>query len=438
MRRAARRIVEKLRAKGHEAFFAGGWVRDSLLRRKPLDVDIATSALPDEVARIFPNSTPIGAQFGVVQVRTYGHPYEVATFRSEGPYLDGRHPSEVSFVGPKQDAQRRDFTVNGLFYDPVSERVIDYVHGRADLRRRIIRTIGKPSERFAEDKLRMLRALRFACSLRFEIAPETWQAIRDSAAEILVVSRERIRDELLKILTGPDPVRGLNLLHESGLLSHIVPEVESMRGVNQPPEYHPEGDVFVHTRMMLGMMRNPTPVFALGVLLHDVGKPPTFAVKERIRFDGHVEVGAKMAEEICRRLRISNHETQEVVDLVLNHLRFMHVKEMRESTLRRFLSKPNFADHLELHRLDCLCSHGDLESYRFCKARLEAIQREPPLPPPLITGHDLIAMGYQPGPLFKKILSAVEDLQLERTLTTREDALRYVQEVFPQPEQTNS
>jgi poly(A) polymerase len=436
MRKAARRIVEKLRAKGHEAFFAGGWVRDSLLRRKPLDVDIATSALPDEVVRIFPSSTPIGAQFGVVQVRMYGRAYEVATFRSEGPYLDGRHPSEVSFVGPRQDAQRRDFTVNGLFYDPLAARVIDYVHGRADLQRRIIRTIGKPNERFAEDKLRMLRAIRFACSLNFEIAPETWQAIRDSAADIRLVSWERIRDELLKILTGRDPVRGLDLLHESGLLLQILPEVESMRGVHQPPEYHPEGDVFVHTRMMLGMLRNPSAVLALGVLLHDVGKPPTFAVKERIRFDGHVEIGARMAEEVCKRLRISNDETQQVVDLVLNHLRFMHVKEMRESTLRRFLSKANFADHLELHRLDCLSSHGDLESYRFCKAKLESMRMEPPPQPPLITGHDLIAMGYQPGPVFKKILDAVEDLQLERAVSTREDALRYVQEAFPLQEQT--
>jgi poly(A) polymerase len=436
MRKAAQRIVEKLRAKGHEAFFAGGWVRDSLLRRKPVDVDIATSALPDEVLRIFPNSTPIGAQFGVVQVRMYGRAYEVATFRSEGPYHDGRHPSQVSFVGPRQDAQRRDFTVNGLFYDPLAARVIDYIHGRGDLQRRIIRTIGKPNERFAEDKLRMLRAVRFACSLNFEIAPETWQAIRDSASEIRLVSWERIRDELLKILTGRDPVRGLDLLHESGLLLQILPEVESMRGVDQPPEYHPEGDVFVHTRMMLGMLRNPSAVLALGVLLHDVGKPPTFAVKERIRFDGHVEIGARMAEEVCKRLRISNDQTQQVVDLVLNHLRFMHVKEMRESTLRRFLSKVNFADHLELHRLDCLSSHGDLESYRFCEAKLESMRMEPPQQPPLITGHDLIAMGYQPGPVFKKILGAVEDLQLERAVASREDALRYVQEAFPLQEQT--
>jgi poly(A) polymerase len=284
----------------------------------------------------------------------------------------------------------------------------------------------------------MLRAIRFACSLNFEIAPETWQAIRESAAEIRLVSWERIRDELLKILTGRDPVRGLDLLHESGLLLQILPEVESMRGVLQPPEYHPEGDVFVHTRMMLGMLRNPSTALALGVLLHDVGKPPTFAVKERIRFDGHVEVGARIAEEICKRLRISNDETRQVVDLVLNHLRFMHVKEMRESTLRRFLSKANFADHMELHRLDCLSSHGDLESYRFCKAKLESMRMEPPQQPPLITGHDLIAMGYQPGPIFKKILGAVEDLQLERAVATREDALRYVQETFPLQEQTKS
>src|SRR5688572_6802315 len=290
MRKAAKRIVEKLRLHGHEAFFAGGCVRDQIMRKKPKDIDIATSAAPDQVLELFPGSMAVGAQFGVVLARVYGRSYEVATFRTEGPYLDGRHPSTVSFTGPKQDAQRRDFTVNGLFYDPVADRIIDYVHGKADIQQKILRTIGKPKDRFVEDKLRMLRAVRFACSLDFQIEQETMQAIKELSGEILQVSWERIRDELLKILTGPDPARGLDLLAESGLLTHVLPEVAAMRGVEQPPEYHPEGDVFIHTRMMLGMQRKPTAVFSLAVLLHDVGKPPTFAVKERIRFDGHVEV----------------------------------------------------------------------------------------------------------------------------------------------------
>ena len=434
MRRAAQRIVEKLRLHGHEAFFAGGWVRDFLMRRKPTDIDIATSARPDEVLKLFPNALTVGAQFGVVSVRMYGRSYEVATFRKEGPYLDGRHPSHVAFAGPRQDALRRDFTVNGLFYDPVAARVIDYVRGKRDLQRRLLRAIGKPGERFEEDKLRMLRAVRFACSLGFEIHSDTWEAIRASAASILQVSWERIRDEVLKILTGPAPARGLDLLHESGLLTHILPEVEAMRGVEQPPEFHPEGDVFVHTRMALGLLRRPTPVLALGTLLHDVGKPPTFAVKERIRFDGHVEVGARMAEEICRRLRVSNDETAAVVDLVENHLRFMHVHEMRQSTLKRFLRKPNFADHLELHRVDCLSSHGSLETYRFCKAKLEELRNETLSPPRLLTGDDLIDLGYAPGPLFREILDAVEDKQLEHAVSTREEAIEFVLANFPRPE----
>ncbi len=436
--RAARRIVEKLRLHGHEAFFAGGWVRDFLMRRRPKDIDIATSALPEEVLRIFPNAIKIGAKFGVVQVRLYRRAYEVAAFRTEGPYLDGRHPSEVKFAGPKQDALRRDFTINGLFYDPLADRVIDYVHGRADIRRQIVRTIGNPRERFTEDKLRMLRAVRFSCSLNFVIEPATWEVIGELATEILQISWERIRDEIIKIITRPNAGRGLNLLHESGLLNQILPEIKAMQGVPQPPEFHPEGDVFVHTRMMLDMLRNPSPVLALAALLHDVGKPPTFAVKDRIRFDGHVEVGGRMAEEICRRLRLSNEETEQVVDLVLNHLRFMHVKEMRESTLKRFLRRPNFSDHLELHRVDCLCSHGSLDSYEFCRTKLRELKDEPPAPTPLVTGDDLISAGYRPGPIFKQILDAVEDLQLEKVLTSREQALDYVRKTFPITENTTT
>ncbi len=431
MQNAARRIVEKLRLHGHEAFFAGGWVRDLLLRRRPKDIDIATSARPEQVLELFPNSTAVGAKFGVVQVRMYGHPYEVATFRTEGAYLDGRHPSTVAFSTPDQDALRRDFTVNGLFYDPVAKRIIDYVHGRSDLKRGIIRTIGDPDERFTEDKLRMLRAIRFSCSLGFEIAAETWSSMQRHASGVLQVSWERIRDELLKILTGPVRARGLDLLHDSQLLKYILPEVETMRGIQQPTEFHPEGDVYEHTRNALEILRRPSPALALGTLLHDVGKPPTFALDGRIRFDGHVEVGAQMAEEICRRLRLSNEEIVQVTDLVRHHMRFMHVKEMRESTLKRFLRKANFADHLELHRVDCLSSHRNLDNYRFCIAKLEELKHEPSHLPPLITGRDLIEMGYQPGPIFREILQSVEDLRLENVLSTREEALNHVRRKFP-------
>jgi putative nucleotidyltransferase with HDIG domain len=431
MRRAARRIVEKLRLQGHKAFFAGGWVRDFLMGRKPLDVDIATSASPEQVLRIFPRATPVGAQFGVVKVRTYGRAYDVATFRAEGPYLDGRHPASVHFSGPRQDAQRRDFTVNGLFYDPIANRVLDYVHGKADIRKGILRTIGSPQERFREDKLRMLRAVRFACSLDFRITPGTFDAIRLLAPSILEVSWERIRDELLKILTGPAPGRGLDLMHETGMMACILPEVETMRGVAQPEEFHPEGDVFAHTRIALGMLRHPSPVLALATLLHDVGKPPTFSIGNRVRFDGHVEVGARIAEEICRRLRMSNEETARVVELVLDHLRFMHIKEMRLSTLKRFLRRSHFEDHLELHRVDCASSHRRLDNYRFARAKHEEFKAESPPPPRLITGNDLKGMGYPPGPIFSRILEAVEDLHLEEPRLTRDQALAWVRRQFP-------
>ena len=431
MRRAARRVVEKLRLHGYEAFFAGGWVRDFLLRRRAKDIDIATSARPDEVLRLFPNATAIGAKFGVVRVRMYRQAFEVATFRSEGRYLNGRHPSSVSFSGPRDDALRRDFTINGLFYDPLADKLIDFVQGEADIQRRIIRTIGAAAERFGEDKLRLIRAIRFACSLGFQIEQETWEAIRTLASSILHVIWEWIRDELIRILTGAAPDRGLDLLHDSGLLAYVLPEVEAMNGVQQPPEFHPEGDVFLHTKLALKMLRRPTRILALGTLLHDVGKPPTFTVKERIRFDGHVELGATMAEEICRRLRMPNEETEQVVDLVLNHLRFMHVFEMRESTLKRFLRKTNFQDHLELHRVDCMSSHRDLAGYWFCKERLKELKNAPPSPPPLIRGQDLIESGYRPGPIFRQILTAVEDLQLEGRLLTREEALEHVRRNYP-------
>jgi poly(A) polymerase len=431
MRKAALRIVEKLRLHGYETYFAGGWVRDLLLHRKPKDIDIATSAHPEVVTTLFSQTALVGAQFGVVQVRLYRRQFEVATFRQEGPYFDGRHPSSVSYACAREDAQRRDFTVNGLFFDPVRNEIIDYVGGQDDLARKILRTIGNAEERFGEDKLRMLRALRFACSLDFSLASETWEAIVKMAPQIKQTSWERIRDELLQIFTGPHPAQGLALLSESGLLAEILPEVAAMRGIEQPSEYHPEGDVFEHTRLALSLLRRRSPVLALATLLHDVGKPLTYSVRDRIRFDGHVDAGVQKAEEICRRLRLPNADIDAILSLVRHHLRFMHVHEMKESTLRRFLAMPHFKDHLELHRVDCLSSHRQMDSYSFCRKKLREIQHEPKPIAALLRGKDLIDLGYQPGPLFKEILRQVEDLQLEKALGTREEALDYVCRNYP-------
>lgn len=430
MEKAARRIVEKLRLHGHEAFFAGGCVRDFLLRRKPKDIDIATSALPDAVLRLFPGSIAIGAQFGVVQVRTYGRDFEVATFRSDHPYLDGRHPSAVTYSGPEQDALRRDFTINGLFYDPVAGRLIDFVHGKSDIQTRVLRTIGDPRKRFAEDKLRMLRAVRLACELGFKVVPETWEAIQELAAEILQVSWERIRDELLKLLAGPAPDRALELLQQSGLLVQILPEIAATRGIPQSPENPECGDVFTHTRTTVAMLRRPSKVLALGALLHDSGKPSTYSVDRGECFRNHSATGSRIAKEVCRRLRMSSQETDEVADLVLSHTDFLQLKEMRESALIRFLRRPNFANHLELFRANSLSSRHDLELYKFCRQKLEQYSEKPPVAP-LITGEDLIAMGYQPGPIYKEILRSVEDLQLEGRIKTREEALDRVKLSYP-------
>lgn len=423
-------IIDRLHDNGHEAYFAGGAVRDLLLRKDITEIDIATSALPDEVEGLFAKTIPVGKAFGVVVVVEGSSNYEVTTFRKESEYRDGRHPSSVEFTDAQSDVQRRDFTVNALFLIPADEQVIDYVQGQEDLERRLIRTVGSPDHRFSEDKLRILRALRLACQLGFEIEEETYHQVQRFAPELTQVSWERIRDELLKILTGPDPSRGLNLLLDSGVLERILPEAAAMAGVEQPPQFHPEGDVFVHTCLMFELAGKLTDTLALGILLHDVGKPPTFTVKERIRFDGHVEQGARMAEDICRRLRISNDMTEPVVDLVKNHLRFIHVQEMRESTLKRFLRKENFDEHLELHRLDCLASHGNLTNYDFCKEKQEAFTLEQMRPKPLIKGQDLIDLGMKPGPVFSEILDALEDLQLEGHLTDKEESLDWVREKY--------
>ena len=423
-------IVQTLHDQGHDAYFAGGAVRDLVLGRRTFEIDVATAASPQEIEQLFSKTIPVGKEFGVVVVVQDSNHYQVTTFRTESGYLDGRHPTEVHFTDARHDVERRDFTVNALFFNPFSEEIIDYVQGQEDLERKLIRTVGSPDRRFQEDKLRILRALRLACQLDFEIERHTYQQVQHYAAELTQVSWERIRDELLKILTGPDPARGLKLLFDSGILEVILPEVAAMHQVPQPPEFHPEGDVFVHTCLMFKLSEKLSNTLSLAILLHDVGKPPTFTVKERIRFDGHAELGAKMAEEICRRLRISNQQIEEVVDLVKNHLRFIHVQEMRESTLKRFLRKENFQEHLQLHRLDSLASHGNLSSYEFCREKLDEMTEEAMRPKPLINGQDLINLGLEPGPIFSEILSALEDLQLEDTLSSKEETLEWVKQHY--------
>lgn len=433
-RQAAIEVVRRLRRHHFQAYLVGGCVRDLVMGREPKDYDVSTDAIPDQVLRLFPEGLTVGAQFGVIIVPRAEGNVEVATFRSDRRYTDGRHPSEVRYAKtPEEDVRRRDFTINGLLYDPVRDQVLDYVGGQADIRARRIRSIGDPRARFHEDRLRMLRAVRFAARFGFSLDAAAQAAIRKLAPLIREVSLERVRDEILKILTEGQARRGLELLDEVGLLVEVLPEVKVLQGVPQPPEFHPEGDVWFHTLLMLEAMQSPTPTLALGVLLHDVGKPPTFSVRERIRFDNHVEVGAKMAEEVCTRLRLSARETARVVGLVRHHLRFKDFPRMRRSTQLRFLRLEGFAEHLELHRLDCLASHRDLSTYELARRLLEDTPREQIRPAPLLGGDDLIALGYTPGPVFKEILRAVEDAQLEGKLPRREDALRLVAELFPLP-----
>jgi poly(A) polymerase len=432
MGRAATEIVRRLRAKGFQAYFVGGCVRDLVMGHEPADYDVATDATPEQVLELYPESLTVGAHFGVVAVPHQDGNIEVATFRSDGRYRDGRHPSEVRYAKtPQEDVRRRDFTLNGLLYDPIDDRILDYVNGQADIRGRRVRTIGDPFERFGEDHLRMLRAVRFAARFGFTLDHAAVEAIQELAPQILGTSAERVRDEIVKILTEGSPRRGFELLDETGLLREVLPEIKALQGVAQPAEFHPEGDVWVHTLMMLDGLRSPSPTLALGVLLHDVGKPPTFTIRERIRFDNHVEVGAKMAEAICHRLRLSSHETERVVELVRHHLRFKDFPRMRRSTQLRFLRMEGFNEHLELHRLDCLASHGDLTNYEMAHRMLAETPAEQIKPAPLLRGDDLIAEGYKPGPVFKQILQTVEDAQLEGRIQSREQALQLVAEQFP-------
>lgn len=427
----ARETAAALRSAGHQAWLVGGCVRDLLLGVPPKDFDIATDARPERLLELFPNAGQVGAHFGVVLVRRDGACVEVATFRSDCDYRDGRRPGSVHFeTSPRQDVLRRDFTINGLMLDPDTGELVDFVDGRADLERRVIRAIGDPEERFREDHLRMLRAVRFAARLGFSIEAATWAAMARNHAAVLRVSAERIRDELVRILTEGGARRGFELLEASGLLRDILPEVAAMKGVAQPPEYHPEGDVWTHTLLLLEKLARPEPALALGALLHDVGKPLTFRVAERIRFDGHVERGVEVTRQIMERLRFSREDAERVVALVANHMRFADAPRMRESTLKRFLRLPRFDEHMELHRLDVLSSSGRLEIYEFVRRRRAELTEERLRPPRLITGADLIAAGYRPGPAFSEILTAVEDAQLEGSIANREDAMRLVRERY--------
>jgi len=463
-------VIQTLRQRGFQAYLVGGCVRDLLLHREPADFDVATNATPDQVMEIFPHTYAVGAQFGVVLIPASGEvavqpqdpertnpirndndndnatmastagkrTVEVATFRSDIGYSDGRHPDEVRFSrDPREDVARRDFTINGMLLDPLSGpppgQVLDYVGGRDDLKAGIIRSIGAPEQRFAEDKLRMLRAVRFAARFGYSIEPATFAAICEMAHEIHVVSCERVRDELTRMLIEGRPRDAFLLLDESGLLGEVLPEISAMHSVEQPPEFHPEGDVFVHTLLLLENLPHPCPsTLAWGALLHDVGKPSTFRrAPDRIRFDGHVEVGVKMAEEICRRLRFSNVDTAQILALVDNHMRFGHATRMSQATLKRFLRMPRFDEHLALHRADALASHRQLSVYDFVREKLAEIPAETMRPRPLVSGDDLIAAGYAPGPRFREILNAVEDGQLDGRLPSRDAALDFVRRQFP-------
>jgi poly(A) polymerase len=454
---AALSIVTTLRAAGHEAYLAGGCVRDLLLGREPVDYDVATSATPDVVLEMFPRTFAVGAHFGVVLVaseRGAGCEQgsvaercvtEVATFRSDGAYSDGRHPDQVRYTkSAREDVQRRDFTINGLLLDPtnlvhstnptlaVRAGVFDYVGGLPDLDTGVIRAIGDPRRRFEEDQLRLLRAVRFAARFGFALEAHTAAAIRALAHRIHAVSRERVRDELTKMLTEGHARRAFELLDETGLLVQVLPEIAKMKGVEQPPQFHPEGDVWIHSLLVLDQLQpGCEPTLAWGALLHDVGKPPTFRVApDRIRFDGHVDVGVAMGAEICRRFRFSNDDTRQILALIENHMRFADAPRMRASTLKRFFRLENFPEHLALHRMDCLAAHANLEIYDFVRASYEAMPEESVRPAPLLTGRELIAAGYTPGPQFKDILHAVEDAQLEGAIATRDEALALVRQRF--------
>jgi poly(A) polymerase len=422
-----------LRARGHVAYFAGGSVRDLLRSQTPKDIDIATDARPEVVQQTFERTHAVGAHFGVIVVLENGFQFEVATFRSDDAYVDGRRPVAVHFSSPEEDAQRRDFTINGMFYDPVEEQVIDFVGGRADLEAKLVRAIGDPEQRFQEDRLRMLRTVRFATVLGYEIDQHTWEALVAKAATIKDISAERIREELVRIFLSPHRVRGWDLLDASGLLRAILPEVEAMKGCAQPEQFHPEGDVFKHTRLMLSLLPETVSIpLVFAVLFHDVAKPSTASVDEtgRIRFNAHDRIGAEMTERIMEGLRFSRAEIDATIEMVRQHMVFKDVPNMRVAKLKRFMARPTFEEELELHRVDCEGSHGMLDNYEFLKRKREEFANEPIIPPPLVRGDDLIALGFRPGPQFGEILEAVETRQLEGLLRDRAEALDWIKREY--------
>ena len=433
MEKAARKVAARLREQGHIAYFAGGCVRDMVRGLSPKDYDIVTDARPEAVEALFPRTYAVGAHFGVIIVLEDGFQFEVATFRSDDAYIDGRHPSAVHFSSPENDAERRDFTINGMFFDPVADKVIDLVGGQADLAAKMVRAIGAPGKRFAEDRLRMLRAVRFAAVLDYEVDKATWDALVANAPSINQISAERIRDELVRIFLSSNRVRGWDLLDASGLMRAVLPELEAMKGVLQPEQFHPEGDVFVHTRLMLSLLPETVSVpLVFAVLFHDVAKPITARVDEtgRIRFNEHDRIGAEMTEATMRRLRFSGAEIEVAVEMVRQHMVFKDTPKMRVAKLKRFMARPSFNEELELHRVDCESSHRMLDNYQFLLRKREEFANEPIIPPPLVRGDDLIAFGLKPGPKFGEILEAVETRQLEGSLRTRDEAFAWVKQEY--------
>ena len=427
---AAVEIIGKLQEEGHVAYLAGGCVRDMLRGEIPKDYDIATSALPEQITSIFSKTREVGVHFGVVIVIKDNQSFDVATFRNDGSYKDGRHPEDVTFSTPEEDTARRDFTINGIFFDPISHKHIDFVDGRSDIEKKVVRAIGDPDLRFQEDHLRLLRAVRFAARFNYEIEEKTWKSIKLNASGISKISKERVRDELTKILLNENRVLGFDLLVDSGLMEHIIPEILQLKGCEQPPQFHPEGDVFVHTRLMLSLLKdNPSIELVLSVLLHDIGKPATYSFDEaadRIRFNGHDKLGAEMSNQILRGLKFSNSIIEDVVQMVANHMTFKDVQKMRQSKLKRFMSRSTFSDEKELHRVDCLGSWGGLDNYHFLNKKMIEFANEPIIPAPLLTGKDLIEFGWTPGPNLGETLNSVQDLQLEGTLNSKEEALEWV------------
>ena len=431
----ATKVISKLQQSGYLAYFAGGCVRDLLRDQVPTDYDIATNALPEQVTSLFSKTRSVGAHFGVIIVISGEFAFEVATFRNDGSYGDGRRPESVEFTSPEEDVLRRDFTINGIFYDPIEGSTIDYVNGQDDIESGTVRAIGNPESRFREDHLRLLRAVRFAARFDYQIEENTWAAICSHAEEIKNISEERIRDELSKILTDPNRVRGFDLLVESGLMKAMIPEILDLKGCEQPPQFHPEGDVFVHTRLMLTLLKDdPSLSLVLSVLLHDIGKPSTYSYDEesdRIRFNGHDKIGAEMASDILKRLKFPNKVIEEVTEMVANHMTFKDVQKMREAKLKRFMARPTFEDETELHRVDCLGSWGGLDNYDFLNQKRTEFDNEPIIPPPLLTGNDLIEIGWEPGPRLGEVLTKVQDMQLEKNLNSKEEALNWVNANYP-------